>query len=86
MTEVPKKKVTRTNLNKALKLYEYIKPFKVEYLWGTFFLVVSSVASLAFPKLMGNMINTRITSYNVCYTKLLRLKKEFVGPPAKSQH
>jgi len=57
MTEVPKKKVTRTNLNKALKLYEYIKPFKVEYLWGTFFLVVSSVASLAF-KLMGNMINT----------------------------
>jgi ABC-type multidrug transport system fused ATPase/permease subunit len=58
MTEVPKKKITLEGLKNALKLYSYIKPYRVEYGWGMFFLMGSSIASLAFPKLLGELVNS----------------------------
>jgi ABC-type multidrug transport system fused ATPase/permease subunit len=58
MVEVPKKKITLEGLRNALKLYSYIKPFRVEYAWGMFFLLGSSIASLAFPKLLGELVNS----------------------------
>jgi ABC-type multidrug transport system fused ATPase/permease subunit len=58
MTEVPKKKITREGLRNALKLYSYIRPFWAEYLLGIFFLFGSSLSSLAFPKLLGDLVNS----------------------------
>ena len=58
MVEVPKKKITLEGLRNALKLYSYIKPYRVEYGWGIFFLLGSSLASLAFPKLLGELVNS----------------------------
>jgi len=58
MAEVEKKKITREGLRNAFKLYRYIKPFQREYLFGMFFLLGSSLASLAFPKLLGELVNS----------------------------
>ncbi|MBL7970879.1 MAG: ATP-binding cassette domain-containing protein [Prolixibacteraceae bacterium] len=58
MIEVDKKKVTREGLRNAFKLYRYIKPFRREYFIGMFFLLGSSVASLVFPKLLGELVNS----------------------------
>jgi ABC-type multidrug transport system fused ATPase/permease subunit len=58
MAEVPKKKITLEGLKNAFKLYSYIKPFRGEYAWGMFFLLGSSLASLAFPKLLGDLVNS----------------------------
>ncbi len=58
MTEAPKKKITREGLRNSLKLYSYIRPFLSEYLLGMFFLLGSSLASLAFPKLLGDLVNS----------------------------
>ncbi len=58
MAEVPKKKITLEGLRNAFKLYSYIKPYRVEYAWGMFFLMGSSIASLAFPKLLGELVNS----------------------------
>ncbi len=58
MAEVPKKKITMEGLKNALKLYSYIKPYRVEYAWGMFFLMGSSLASLAFPKLLGELVDS----------------------------
>jgi len=58
MTEVPKKKITREGLRNAFKLYGYIRPFGGEYLFGMFFLLGSSLSYLAFPKLMGDLVNS----------------------------
>ena len=58
MAEVPKKKITLEGLRNAFKLYSYIKPYRIEYLWGMFFLLGSSIASLAFPKLLGELVNS----------------------------
>jgi ABC-type multidrug transport system fused ATPase/permease subunit len=58
MAEVPKKKITLEGLKNAFKLYSYLKPYRVEYGWGMFFLLGSSIASLAFPKLLGELVNS----------------------------
>ncbi|MBK8884344.1 MAG: ATP-binding cassette domain-containing protein [Bacteroidales bacterium] len=58
MVEVPKKKITIAGLKNAFKLYSYIKPFRIEYAWGIFFLLGSSLASLAFPKLLGELVDS----------------------------
>ena len=58
MVEVPKKKITIKGLKNSFRLYSYIKPFRVEYAWGMFFLLGSSLASLAFPKLLGELVNS----------------------------
>ncbi len=58
MGEVPKKKITLSGLKSSFKLYGYIKPYRIEYAWGLFFLMGSSIASLAFPKLLGNLVNS----------------------------
>jgi ABC-type multidrug transport system fused ATPase/permease subunit len=56
-TEVPKKKITLPGLRKLFKLYSYIKPYKYEYALGLLFLLGSSSASLAFPKLLGERVD-----------------------------
>ena len=58
MEEISKKKITRKGLQNAFKLYKYIKPYRVEYFFGLFFLLGSSLASLAFPKLLGELVNS----------------------------
>jgi len=58
MAEAPKKKITREGLRNSLKLYSYIRPFLGEYLLGMFFLLGSSLTSLAFPKLLGDLVNS----------------------------
>ncbi len=55
--EVPKKKINKNSLKQALKLYKYIKPYRFEYMIGILCLFGSSLANLAFPKLLGDMVN-----------------------------
>jgi ABC-type multidrug transport system fused ATPase/permease subunit len=55
--EVPKKKITAEGLKKAFRLYRYMKPYRAEYGLGIVFLVGSSLASLAFPKLLGELVS-----------------------------
>ena len=56
--DIPEKKITLTGLGNALKLYRYIKPFRWQFGAGIFFLFVSSAASLAFPKLLGELVSS----------------------------
>ncbi len=58
--EIPRKKITLTGLGNALKLYRYIRPFRVEFGIGLLFLFVSSLASLAFPKLLGELVSSGV--------------------------
>jgi len=58
MIEVEKKKITKAGLVNAFRLYYYIKPFQKEYFVGIVFLFGSSLLNLAFPKLLGEMVNS----------------------------
>lgn len=54
--DIKKGKLNKSGLNNALKLYKYIKPYKGEYALGTLFLLGSTLTSLAFPKLLGDLV------------------------------
>jgi len=56
--EKKKPKITWTGLVNAFKLYKYIKPFQFLFFIGLFFLLGTSLATLAFPKLLGELVNT----------------------------
>ena len=55
--EEQKQKITLPGLRKLFKLYSYIRPYKYEYALGLLFLLGSSGASLAFPKLLGELVD-----------------------------
>jgi len=57
-SNVPKGKINKSGLRNAFRLYKYIKPYRRQYFLGIFFLLGSSLASLAFPKLLGDLVNT----------------------------
>lgn len=52
-----KRKITLPGLRKLFKLYVYIKPYRGMYAIGMLFLLLSSSASLVFPKLLGELVD-----------------------------
>lgn len=56
--ESPKKKLNKSSLQRALKIFTYIKPYKYTFIVGLLFLFLSSGTSLAFPMLLGNLVDT----------------------------
>lgn len=42
---------------KALRVFQFIKPFKVPFIFGLFVLLLSTVATLAFPRILGNLMD-----------------------------
>lgn len=56
MSEEEKDKTT-SGLRELLKLYRFLRPYKWIFALGLFFLLISSGASLMFPKYLGNMVD-----------------------------
>jgi len=48
----------KSSLKRASRLFQYIKPYKIEFSFGLFFLLLSTAASLIFPALMGNLVDS----------------------------
>ena len=55
--KIEKVKLNKENLKKALKIFQYLKPYKSAYLLGLLFLILSSFASLVFPMFIGEMVD-----------------------------
>lgn len=56
--ETPKKKrLNLASLKQLFKLYKYIKPYRGQFALGLLFLLGSALANLAFPKLLGQLVN-----------------------------
>lgn len=78
MTEKSEKKarVSWSSMKKLFKLYSFIKPYRTKFIIGLIFLVLSSLANLAFPKYMGQLIDTSSESImieNINETALILL-------------
>ncbi len=56
--EPPKKKLTAENLKKGLRIYSFLGPHKAKFMLGLLFLALTSATALAFPWLMGELVNT----------------------------
>lgn len=55
--ELPKPKLSKELLKKALKIFTYLKPYRGKFILGMFFLILSSLTMLTFPALLGAMID-----------------------------
>lgn len=55
--EAVKVKVSKESLKEALVLFKYIKPYKGKFIFGLVFIALSAVSTLAFPVLLGKMID-----------------------------
>lgn len=61
-TELPKAKINKQSLKKVITLVKYLKPYRVKFFLGIFFLVLTALTSLAFPRAMGNLIDAATLS------------------------
>lgn len=50
-------KISLPGLRKALGLYRYARPYRWEYALGLLMLLLSSASSLAFPQLLGELVD-----------------------------
>ncbi len=55
--DLPKSKITATSLNKAILIFKYAGPHKWKFYVGLIFLLFTGATALAFPKLMGLLID-----------------------------
>lgn len=55
--EMTKPKINKALLQKASQLFSYLKPYRTKFLVGMVFLFFSSLTMLAFPALLGAMID-----------------------------
>lgn len=51
-----KTKITKSSLQKAKRIFTYIKPYRTIFIVGWFFLLLSSSAGLFFPYLLGQLL------------------------------
>jgi ABC-type multidrug transport system fused ATPase/permease subunit len=56
-SESSKSRLTWSGLKRFFQLYKYIKPHRGAFFLGLLFLMLSSLSSLAFPKLLGDLVN-----------------------------
>jgi ABC-type multidrug transport system fused ATPase/permease subunit len=56
--DVPKKKITRQGLQRLLRLFRFIKPQRWTFGAGLLFLVLSSITTLIFPMLLGDLLDS----------------------------
>lgn len=55
MSKENKVKISKQSFKKALRIYSYILPYKGYFFVGFLFLILSSLTSLAFPMLIGDL-------------------------------
>lgn len=56
--EFEKKKITRQGLRRLYRLFRFIGPQKYTFIAGFFFLVLSSLTTLVFPMLIGDLLDS----------------------------
>ncbi|MEN2402454.1 ABC transporter transmembrane domain-containing protein [Flavobacterium sp. MC2016-06] len=55
--DLPKSKITATSLNKATIIFKYAGKHQWKFYVGLFFLLLTGATALAFPKLMGMLVD-----------------------------
>lgn len=56
-----RKKLKKDSLKKSLRILRYFSPYKAYFFLGVFFLLLSSLATLAFPFLLGGLLDQQST-------------------------
>ncbi len=56
--DTPKKKITREGFKRMIRLFRFVKPQQGTFIIGLIFLLLSSLTTLVFPALMGDLLDS----------------------------
>jgi ABC transporter fused permease/ATP-binding protein len=56
--DLPKAKLSKDSLKKAMRIFSYMGEFKMRFAIGLVFLLLTSATALAFPALMGELVDS----------------------------
>lgn len=59
MGKEKKKRISGSDLKKAMRIFAYIKPFRIKFSIGFVFLLFSALTALAFPKLLSQLMSSK---------------------------
>jgi ABC transporter fused permease/ATP-binding protein len=65
--ELPKAKINRQSIQNIRKLLTYIKPYRGKFMAGMLFLFISSLVGLAFPAILGALIDAAQGKYKYSF-------------------
>ncbi|MCC7332924.1 MAG: ATP-binding cassette domain-containing protein [Flavobacteriales bacterium] len=68
-----KNPLSKEALKKSMRIFKYIKPYRVQFFLGLLVLLVSTVATLSFPKLLGGIMDAVKISSNETVTQLVEV-------------
>lgn len=54
---LPKAKISKSNLKKAYRVLQYMKPYRWKFFLGLLFLFLTSAVALVFPMLIGKLVD-----------------------------
>lgn len=56
--DIPKAKLTRDSLKEGVEIFKYLRPYRWKFFLGMIFISLSAGSTMAFPYLLGEMINS----------------------------
>ena len=55
-----KKKITKESFRRGLRIFRYVRPYRVQFFIGLSFLLLSSLTSLVFPLVTGRLVDSAV--------------------------
>lgn len=58
MARKKREKISKESIKKAMRVFRFVKPFRITFIFGMLVLIISSVVMMAFPKVLGDLIDS----------------------------
>ncbi len=58
MARAKREKISKESMKKAMRVFRFVKPFRITFAFGMLVLITSSVVMMAFPKVLGDLIDS----------------------------
>ena len=62
MARKKREKISKESIKKAMRVFRFVKPFRITFSFGMLVLIISSVVMMAFPKVLGDLIDSANSS------------------------
>ncbi len=62
MARKKREKISKESTKKAMRVFKFVKPFRIPFTFGLLVLVISSIVTMVFPKVLGNLVDTAKSS------------------------
>ena len=58
MAREKREKISKESMKKAMRVFKFVKPFRITFTFGFLVLIVSSIVMMTFPKVLGDLIDS----------------------------